>query len=652
MNHQNPLTNTSYKILKTSLTHFGNKLDTHHLMALYALVDTMTNMAEGKIQGRWAFGLPTGTGKTRAIIEWSTAVHKLNLPYTLAVSASRIEALCTLKREMMENGIPEEKIGLLHDDAKASMKATADNDDRPFMLITHQRIRSKASNLHQYNNYQGQPRNLLVYDESLMVSDVEHFTYADLTGALAHAIYKHKHNLKHVDICNYLVERLKVLEYLYECYDEAKHDLHLIQSPAIDPKLAERYAREWEKEGIVSQFLRAANLDLRMVKSGQAAVVSYRIVIPEDLKYIIVLDASYPIRKLCLFDSTIQNAETLPSLKKEGVKPFHELKRFENVTINRLRAYGGRHSMEKRFKDRSMAKEVVEVLKTIPESESVLFFLYKLNQPGGVDYRKILESEITKAGIDLKEKTSKGNQRISIQTWGNETSLNCYAYCSHVFLVGILHRNDTELMGLFLGQTDDIKGKVNKKIANELQLSEKAHLAYQALSRGTCRTVSNGQALPMTVYIVEIDSEIETTLSTVMPGVKWQIWKPYFVEENEGLIETWVTKVQDYLTTLDETVDRVSSRSIKKTIKADKIAPRTWAVIVKTVSGKTCIGSKESSSMGHCTFPTWKKAIKKVTGPKERTYGRVSFSEWRLDGSSLVRITAEYFGFPSDEKVA
>lgn len=585
--------------------------------------------AEGKLQGRWAFGLPTGTGKTRAIIEWSTAVYKLKLPYTLAVSASRVKALCTLKQEMIENGIPEDMIGLLHDATDKQIReerllaATDNNDDRPFMLITHQRIRAKASNLSQYNLYKGQLRHLLIYDESLMVSDVEHFNYADLTGALAHAIYKHKHDLKHVDITNYLVECLKVLEYVYECYDEAKHDLHLIQSPAIDPKIPERYAREWEKEGIISQFLRAANLDLRMVKSGQAAVVSYRIVIPEELRNMIVLDASYPIRKLCLFDSTIQNAETLPSLQRAGVRPFHELKRFDYVTINRLRSFGGRHSMEKRFKDKSMAKEVVEVLKTISDSEGVLFFLYRLNQPGGTDYRKILESEIKKAGIDLEATTSTGQPRISIQTWGNETSLNCYAHCSHVFLVGILHRDDTELMGLYLGQTNDLKGEVDKRLANDLQLSEKSHLAYQALSRGTCRTVSDGQALPMTGYIVEIDSEIETTLSTVMPGVKWQTWKPYFVPESNDLVGTWSKTVIQYLNGLDDTVQRVSSQSLRKVLKADKVAPMTWTRIVKAVN------------------QTYTTSLKKLTGDG------VSFP-WKLEGRSFVRQTAEHLGFAKE----
>lgn len=618
MQRPSQLTIDSHRSLRHMLVKFGNTPNTQHLIALHCLLDAMTNMAEGKLTGRWAFGLPTGTGKTRAIIEWATAVHKLDLPYTLAVSASRIEALCTLKREMIENGFPEGKIGLLHDDAKASMKATADNDDRPFMLVTHQRIRSKKDNLSQYNFYKGAPRHLLLYDESLMVSDVQHFDFIDLCACLAHAIERTKRDLTHIDIYNYMVECKKVLEYVYDHYEEAQHDMHLIQTPTIDPKISEHYAREWEKEGTISHFLRAANLDLRMLRSGHTAVVSYRIVIPQELQNMLVLDASYPIRKLCLLDQTIKDAETLPLVKQTGVKDFHNLKRFDNVTLHRLRSFGGRHSMEKRFKDKSMAKECVEVLKTIPESEAALFYLYKVNQPGGTDYRKILEREIVKAGIELDALTPDGKPRITISTWGCETSLNCYSYCSHVFLVGILHRDDTELMGMFLSQSNDIKGEVNKTIANELQLSEKAHLAYQALSRGTCRTVSDGKALPMKGYIVEIDPEIETTLNTVMPGVVWQKWQPYFVPESEGLIEAWVTKIQDYLAGFDG--NSISSRRLKKELQADKVAPRTWAVIVKSASGKRCIPSKKS--MEHCTF-----------------------HNWSLEGSSLVKRTAEHYGF-------
>ena len=45
---------------------------------------------------------------------------------------------------------------------------------------------------------------------------------------------------------------------------------------------------------------------------------------------------------------------------------------------------------------------------------------------------------------------------LTIETWGNETSLNTYSYCKHVVLVGILHRDLSELEAQYLGQIDNL----------------------------------------------------------------------------------------------------------------------------------------------------------------------------------------------------
>ena len=82
-------------------------------------------------------------------------------------------------------------------------------------------------------------------------------------------------------------------------------------------------------------------------------------------------------------------------------------------------------------------------------------------------------------------------------------------------------------MAQYLGQKDDLKAAFTKTTTDDLQRSEKAHLAYQALSRGSCRMIDNGQARPMKGYLVEIDPQIETSLTQVMPGVKWHKWTPF-----------------------------------------------------------------------------------------------------------------------------
>lgn len=92
------------------------------------------------------------------------------------------------------------------------------------------------------------------------------------------------------------------------------------------------------------------------------------------------------------------------------------------------------------------------------------------------------------------------------------------------------------------------------------------------------------------------------------------------MEESDSLIDTWRGRVEKYLDGLSTEVDRMSSQALKKNIRADKVAPRTWAAIIK----KVCIAPKKDN-MGECIpFPN---------------------DSWHLVGKSLTRITAASFGF-------
>ena len=386
---------------------------------------------------------------------------------------------------------------------------------------------------------------------------------------------------EHVDISNFLQECKARIQFQYDNYDEDA--VTMFDQPVFDPGIATKYINYFAKSSsMLSEFLKASNIPLRMIRSENTAIVTYKIVVPETLRNVLVLDASYPIRELCQHDANMQPADSATS----GVKPFHLLKRFDAVDLYRLKTYGGRGSMEKRFRDKKMLKEVVEVLKTIPPHEAVLMYVYKKRDcvaPGGaIDYQKLLLAEIRQAGISTAGKVD-GKPRLIVETWGNETSLNCYAHCKHVFLVGILHRDETELLGQYLGQIDDIAGEISAVFGKVLQRSEKAHLAYQALSRGTCRVIDDGQAGAMKGYIVEVDPLIEEILDEVMPGARWHTWEAKYIAESGNLVGTWAQRIQDYLNTLPESVWRVSSRSLKMTLKAGRVCKKLWARAIQEV---------------------------------------------------------------------
>jgi len=430
------LTETAFVNLTKSLERFGNKLSIPHRKALSSLVASFTDMAQGHLTGRVAFPISTGCGKTRAIVEWSAAVSKLGLPYSLVVSASRIEALCTLKRDMVKAGVPEEKIGLVYTATakkdKYSEPSTDNNQDRQFLLCSHQLIRARECNLSLYNTYQGKARSLVVYDESLFISDIETFTVSGLCQSLGKWIEYfrfHKEWKSHRHIHNWLTERKQRIDYQYFNFDEEKVNELPPPDYVLTPEQEQAYAHLFRKAGdnTLADFVLVNGLPLRMFKYGKAAVISYRIVIPEALSNMIVLDASYPIRHLEKVDEKLKDAEkTLPFCIRERIS-FDNLKRFDHVTLYRMANRGSRSSaVTDKTKMKRLMQDTVEVIKTIPADEGTLVFVYK--EKDGRDPQEVLKAELSKAGIEDRS-------NLHIETWGNETSLNTYAHCRNVFLV-------------------------------------------------------------------------------------------------------------------------------------------------------------------------------------------------------------------------
>ena len=100
-----------------------------------------------------------------------------------------------------------------------------------------------------------------------------------------------------------------------------------------------------------------------------------------------------------------------------------------------------------------------------------------------------------------------------------------------MILVVILHRYRTELETANLGQRDDIHYQATCDELDALSLSERTHLAFQALSRGASRvTLSDSQATPSNCFMIEREEELETELNKVMPGCQFKTWEPTYAD--------------------------------------------------------------------------------------------------------------------------
>lgn len=595
------LTAESFKLLERDLVANGNTLSDDHRTALFALVGLFTQSAQGVLPGRWAFPLPTGMGKTSAIVAWCSALVRLGLDHiSVAVSASKIEALVELKRRMIDRGVPEASIGLLYspNGTNYDLPPTDAESERQIMLVAHNRVRMRDGH-GRFMTYRGKPRDLLIWDESLLASDSYGVSVKELNGAIGYlgGIWRGGDNAG-ATLLSWLKAARTTIEtaVLRPTPDEPV----TLSLPKLSDEDLLTFRSKLPRCTVVSpvvDLLDFCREELRALPTNERGVVWYQMAVPREIRNIIVLDASYPVRQLVKADTTIKNAEDhLPPVQRIG-KKLSQLKRYDNVTLYQLFAGGGRDTMARDFEvktERKAVREVVEVVKDIPADEAVVVFTFKDRLGEEVNYKGSLLRGLSCAGIDtdatvptIVDGRPVQRPRISIATWGQETSLNRWSHCSNVILCGVLQRSSLDLAASFVGQSDNLLQEVTTETVKELARSEVAHVVYQALSRGSCRVMHDGQAKEMKGWIIHRDIGIQPLLSSVMPGVCWQQWKAEHLTTNEGrqpgVIASTVVKIAEYLKELPEGVDKVSTKRLKVEAGLTKVARMTFTEAVQVV---------------------------------------------------------------------
>lgn len=581
------LTNTAYDILVSDLVGYGNTLSSNHATALYETVGTLTKYAQGKTSGRIAVALPTGMGKTSAIVAWITALHQLGLDHvSVAVSASKVEALCSIKAALIDHGVPESKIGLKHSvGAKASMESTGDAD-RPYMLVTHQRVRTSVEH-RLFTQHKGKPREVMVYDESLFKSASTHVSEWEILKALswlkadARGSTKYSSLLAYLDDCYGII--VSALEAIKASPDTTEKVIHLPEKAPVELKgyldlLGSRMVLE-----ALRTLVEVSQNPLRLALTSQQdnGVLQYQIAVPEDLKNVLILDASYPVRALVKMDSTIKDG----LMYSRGL----ELKRFDNVTIHQQFSHSGRNTISKSMQEqrrdkRKVSQAVAEVIKDIPAEESILVFTFKKRANDPVDILSILKDDLRGAGVDIGAETKGGKLRINFLTWGDETSLNTMSHCQNVILAGVMQRSHLDIASAIVGQQDDLNADIgNGEILDAIN-SEIDHLVYQALSRGSCREMDNGQAKPMAAWIMHRDIKLRDRLAQVLPGATWKAWGQADGGVSGGAVAAPLAhSIMEHLDGLPLDVTKLSTKKLKEDMSLATTSASTFTRAVDMI---------------------------------------------------------------------
>lgn len=571
------LTQAALSILVDDLEGHGNVLSDMHRAALCELLDTFTGYCAGTLQGRVAFPLPTGMGKTSAVVAFLAALHRLGYMVPVSVAASKVEALCTLKRDLLAHGIPEDLIGLKHAVVGASEPSTGDAS-RLFQLVTHARVRLvDGRDFQLFGTHEGRPRPLCIYDETLMRADSFAFAELDMRKALACM------RLETERTASPLVAEL--LAYLGECEGRIGNALAALRSsgdpnsngvpvslPPLEPGQLADYLREvGQLRGRLNGYatsletlLSVSQEDLQVLTAEQGGgAVAVREAVPAALRNVVVLDASTPVRELARLDPTIRPIESFA---------IEELKSYEAVEVHQLLVPGGRGAIEGSFakvgaEAGAAAREVIDIVKDNPQARAFLIFSF-LPRRGQVDVLEELKAKMRGARLDLSATTSEGRPRFEFLTWGNQEGLNGYEHCDVVIMAGVLHRSHLDMAAAVRAQTRNLREPTPSTLLRAVIESEVAHVVLQGASRGSCRRITNGKAWPMKLYLVHKNAGLKAILDRVMPGAAWHYPQPRHLKKaaEESRAAQLRGELLAYLRTLPETVAKVSSRELKKAL--------------------------------------------------------------------------------------
>lgn len=602
----------AHRIMIERMTEFdGVEPAPGHSEVLRALMYEYETIAARIWEARMAWPLAVGTGKTVSVAAYAAAQHGLpkdkneaeafprpKHPHSMLVSQNTIEALINLKKMMIDFGVPEEMIGLVHQkqfnadpnmierirrfegpDGFASEPSVPieDASKYPILLMSHQML-SRRSDLAPFNTYNGDDRDIVIYDESMMKSTGRHLDLTRIVDALGTA--KKLARRQHVKSGSVLHEAIQYISRNVTTARaaakkrsrmplklETRDDMDLL---AYQEKLMQfMTANRHREDGThLLDFLDASQYRLRVVTLENKLILQFQLVIPSDLKRVIVLDASHNIRELTsVYDSDLRTT----------IVDTPKAKRFDHVTANRLDWPGGRTTVNPQLRELNSAllRAVMRRVKTYDPNEAVIFFTYKLkreekkrsNTPSHADLikRAMRQGKLNpEATISVQDKDGKWKDKPQyiFLTWGQELSISNFKYAKHVLAVGIYRKPRAVIQREMIGQLNDPAAPEvdDFNSVRNVELSELFHVLYQAMGRGHSRTNRDGYAGEMQLDYISADDFDEERWQTAAPGIELGMWRDAKLAKAQADREGW--RIVKVLNKLDEDVDAAASHKV------------------------------------------------------------------------------------------
>jgi len=536
----------------------GNRLSPDDTTDAKLLMTAMVYgvLADEDERFRLTMPLRTGFGKTTAVKALMLTLAKTN--YSLAVATETLAEHKALYDELLDLGIPLDKVGIFHSTNRADIKSIKSEDITytQFLLVTHQRV--KGTNVN-YDDFLGDKRRLIIWDEVLQANSGSFVSaerlIEDISGFLGRAEYMQREQgrssrspLEYESFLQFLGQyKASILNALDSNVDTV---INIPELP-VELQKARQFAAGSESPQLLNELLKWSSQNdraTRLVKvSGNGrAILKWHVAVPDEVNKIINLDAGASVNRLLALDKDLKR---LPVCGKKD---------YSAVTVNRLNVYSSRSALENDLDD--YIKEVVGIIGGIPLDQDVLILGFK---DGKVKMKDKLYAALGKTLGDTS--------RLHYLSYGAHKAVNNFSHVKYVITFGILYRDINDMAAQLVAQQRDISAPVTQRQAEEARASEMAQLLYQALSRGSCRRTIDGISAEMNVWLMlpNKDELVIDILKRQFTGATFLHTDTTFLASLNDGREDLIRRLNEYLGELPLKTNKISIKKLK-----DAVAPK------------------------------------------------------------------------------
>lgn len=513
------------------LKKFGNEPSGTHLEGVRMVVQALAHGLFMEDQFRIAIPLETGAGKTNAIVAVAKAIQDLHLDKAVLISAERVEQLDDLRKDMIEEGVYPEAVGLFHTkDDVPSIKESELSTTR-FLLAAHNGLKShsKRDRSNRLLTYMGRPRDGIWWDESLERSKGMSLARTTVMQAIGSWLGGYHAKCLEGKIGSpAFVEFEAFLQGSEVELKGPKDNVFRIPELTLDAdsylcviNTIETSFLNREALSALVRYSRRGEVRLLKLSDGHA-LIQFIITIGDDFTKMVILDASSRIKEFVRYDKTIDVFDTPISKDYSTVKIF-----WGNIRSSKEAFAAGRKGEDWNVDSSNHLKKFLDELEHITDIEI----------PAGESLLILCHRE-AKATIQTWSNERPSTRRIEVLGWGEHKASNKYSDIKYVAIVGVLYRDNKELAASIIGQTGDLDYRAINfdKEVKRTQMSEQADLLYQGISRGNSRKMIDGKAGEQTIYLFHPAKDwtgsipggysVKTLLEQVMPGVVFEERKP------------------------------------------------------------------------------------------------------------------------------